>query len=170
MRKSVSTGKCRIEPGSYVIFTFMGCKFVNPLFLLLLLWKTSLAVGSLKVWPPSPKSVDFSLVLLFQNILLQSSNIRKSVILKNVAILHPCSDQSRKVLQTSRGVARGGTIPRASKSRNSVASTFYNTLHLLRKTLGSNMGAPNLLCPGRHLTSLRPCRQDVTLSNITKQL
>jgi len=27
----------------------MGCKFVNPLFLLL--WKTRLAVGSLKVWP-----------------------------------------------------------------------------------------------------------------------
>jgi len=82
---------------------------------------------------------------LFQNILVQSSNIRKSVILKNVAILHPHNDQSRKVLQTSRGVVRGAQCP----GRRKVASTFYNTLHLLRKTLGSNMGAPNLFfAPG----------------------
>jgi len=72
---------------------------------------------------PSPKSVNFSLVLLFQNILVQSSNIRKSVILKNVAILHPCSDQSRKVLQTSRGVVRGHNVQGVEKSQ--VISTIH---------------------------------------------
>ena len=36
-----------------------------------------------------------------------------------------------------------------AESPNNVASTFFNTLHLLPKTPGSNMGVPNLfLAPG----------------------
>jgi len=52
---------------------------------------------------------------------------------------------------------KGGTIPRASKTSNKVASTFFNTVHLLLKDLRFARGGAKLAsCPGRHLTSLRP--------------
>jgi len=60
-----------------------------------------------------------------------------------------------------------GTIPRAPnqyhmgapKSPNNIANTFFNTLHLLPKELRFEPGGIMLAssCPGRHLTSLRPC-------------
>ena len=31
-----------------------------------------------------------------------------------------------------------------AKSPNNIASTFFNTMHCFRKTLGSNMGLPNV--------------------------
>jgi len=46
------------------------------------------------------------------------------------------------------------------KSPNIVTRTFSNTVHLFRKTSGSNMGGSKLASlPGRHLTSLRPFRE-----------
>jgi len=48
-----------------------------------------------------------------------------------------------------RGVTRGGqggTTPWAPKSPNNVSSAFFNTVHLLRKTVGSNMGGGRLTC------------------------
>jgi len=54
----------------------------------------------------------------------------------------------------------GGTIPRAPKSPNNVASTFFNTVHLLPKDPRFEHGGAKLVsCPGRHLTSSRPCWQ-----------
>ena len=45
------------------------------------------------------------------------------------------------------------------KSPNDVTNFFFNTVACIysQKTLGLNMGAPNLrFCPARHLTSIRP--------------
>jgi len=70
-----------------------------------------------------------------------------------------------------KGVTRGGTILRAPnqygglvslrgtpKSPNNVTSTSFNTVHLLPKDLRFEHGGAKLAsCPGRHLTSLRPC-------------
>ena len=59
---------------------------------------------------------------------------------------------------------KGGAIPRAlnhsggDKCPNNIASTFFCTVHLLPKDLGFEHGGAKLAsCPGRHLTSLRPC-------------
>jgi len=46
----------------------------------------------------------------------------------------------------------------ASKSSKNVTSTFFNTVNLLPKELRFEHGGVKLAsCPGRHLTSLRPC-------------
>ena len=46
----------------------------------------------------------------------------------------------------------------APKSSNNVTSTFFNTVHLLPKDLKfEHGGAKRASCPGRCLTSLRPC-------------
>ena len=48
-----------------------------------------------------------------------------------------------------------GGVP---KCPNNVASTFLNTVYLLQKDLGFDNGDSKLAsCPGRQLTSLRPC-------------
>jgi len=77
-------------------------------------------------------------------------------------------------LDDIRGVTKGGkvgTIPRASShyggaewlrgalnSPNIVASSFFNTVHLLPKDPRFERGDAKLAsCPGRHLTLLRPC-------------
>jgi len=59
---------------------------------------------------------------------------------------------------------KGDTIPRAPnhygapKSPNNVTSTVFNTVHLLPKDRRFEHGGAKLAsCPGRHLTSLRPC-------------
>ena len=45
----------------------------------------------------------------------------------------------------------------ALKSPKNVASTFFNTVHLLTKDFRfEHRGAKLLSCPGRHLTSVRP--------------
>jgi len=50
----------------------------------------------------------------------------------------------------------GGTMPRAPKSLNNVASTFFNTEHLLPKDLSlENRGAKLASWPGHHLTPVR---------------
>ena len=47
-----------------------------------------------------------------------------------------------------------------AENSNNVTSTFFNTVHLLPKNLSFAHGAAKLAsCPGRHLTSLRPCTQ-----------
>ena len=47
---------------------------------------------------------------------------------------------------------------RASKCPTNVTSTFFNTLHWVPKDLRFEHGcAKPASCPGRHLTSLRPC-------------
>jgi len=46
----------------------------------------------------------------------------------------------------------------AKKSPENVTSTCFNTVHLLLKDLRFEHGGAKLAsCPGRHLTSLRPC-------------
>ena len=57
-----------------------------------------------------------------------------------------------------------GTIPRAPnhwvapKRPNNVASTFFNTVHLLMKHLRfEHVRAKLVYCSGCHLTSVRPC-------------
>jgi len=46
----------------------------------------------------------------------------------------------------------------APKIPNNVTSAFFNTVHLLPNDLKfENGGAELASCPGRHLTSLRPC-------------
>jgi len=57
-----------------------------------------------------------------------------------------------------------GTIPRApnhcgdAESPNNVTSAFIHRKHLLPKDLSFENGGANIAsCPGRHLTSLRPC-------------
>ena len=46
----------------------------------------------------------------------------------------------------------------APKSPNNVASTFFNPVHSLPKDLKFEHGGAKLdSCPGRHLTSVRPC-------------
>ena len=45
------------------------------------------------------------------------------------------------------------------KRPNNVTRTFFNTVHLLPEDLRfKNGGAKLVSCPGRHLTSLRPCQ------------
>ena len=45
----------------------------------------------------------------------------------------------------------------APKNPNNVASTFFNTVHLLHKDLSLEHGGANFApCLGRHLTSLHP--------------
>jgi len=51
----------------------------------------------------------------------------------------------------SRGVPRGAQRPRALKNPTNVASTIFNTVHLLP------VGAKFVSCPRRHLTSVLPC-------------
>jgi len=58
----------------------------------------------------------------------------------------------------------GGTIPRTpnhcgeAKRSNNVASTLFNAVHFLPNDLRFEYGGAELtLCPGRHLTSFRPC-------------
>ena len=64
-----------------------------------------------------------------------------------------------------RRMTAGGAewLPGPPKSPNNVTNTFFNTVHLLPKTSGSNMGAPKLLlAPGARYapaSSLRPCIQ-----------
>jgi len=46
----------------------------------------------------------------------------------------------------------------ALKSPNNVASSFFNTIHLLPKDVECEpRGAKLASCPGRHLTLLHPC-------------
>jgi len=66
---------------------------------------------------------------------------------------------------------KGGAIPRAlshygghwmaaggAENPNNVTSTFFNTVYLLPGDLRFEHGGAKLAsCPGRHLTSLRPC-------------
>jgi len=47
-----------------------------------------------------------------------------------------------EIMGVTRG-GKGGTMTRAPKSPNNVASTFFNTVNLLPKDLGSNMGGPS---------------------------
>jgi len=52
----------------------------------------------------------------------------------------------------------------APKSPNIAKSTFFNAAHLLPKDLRfEHWGAKLVSCPGRHLTSLAPCRGGQTL-------
>ena len=71
-----------------------------------------------------------------------------------------------------RGVTKEGTIPRAPKSPNNVTCTFFNTVHLLLEDLRfENGGAKVASCPGRHLTTLRPCLVwTLSISSHTEQL
>jgi len=46
----------------------------------------------------------------------------------------------------------------APKLPNNVTSTFFNTVYLLWKTCFEHGGPKLASCPGRHLTSSRPCR------------
>jgi len=64
----------------------------------------------------------------------------------------------------SRGETKGGATPRAlnhrdaPKSTNNVSSNFFITTRLLLKDLRFKHGGAKLVsCPGRHLTSVRPC-------------
>ena len=74
--------------------------------------------------------------------------------------LRVCSSQRRNEGGQRDHNAPGAVHWRAPISLNNITSTFFSTVHLLRKTLGSNVRAPDLLlCPGRHLTSVRPWKQ-----------
>ena len=56
----------------------------------------------------------------------------------------------------------GDTKPRAPKSPKNVASTFFNTVNLLPKDLMFEQGGAKIASyPGRHLTSLCPCRSSL---------
>jgi len=56
----------------------------------------------------------------------------------------------------------------ASKSPNNVTSIFFNAVHLLPKDLRfEHWCAKVASCPGRHLTSLRPCRGGQTTTFLT---
>jgi len=59
-------------------------------------------------------------------------------------------DQGRNEGETVAQYNASGDEPLgAPKNPNNVTSTFFNIVHLLRKALGSNMGASNLLlAPG----------------------
>jgi len=70
-------------------------------------------------------------------------------------------------------VTRGARFPErritagASKSPNSVASIFFNTVHLLLKDLVFEHGGARLVfCPGRQPTSLCPLLNDKTLCTL----
>ena len=96
-----------------------------------------------------------------------------------------CASMSRSTYDIHASLCRavttggqGGTIPRAPihygsaeslrdaellrkapKSPNNVTSTFFNTVNLLSKELRFDHGGAKLVfCPGRYLTSIRPCR------------
>ena len=78
------------------------------------------------------------------------------------------------LLHTTRYVTRGqgGTIPRGpnhcggTKSHNNVASTFFNTVHLLPKDLRFEHGGAKLVsCARCHLTSLRRCTSRLSSQN-----
>jgi len=63
------------------------------------------------------------------------------------------------------GRNEGGTIPRApndyggAEIPNNITSTFFSAEHLFPRDLRFEHGGAKLAsCPGRHLTSLRPCR------------
>ena len=52
------------------------------------------------------------------------------------------------------------SLREAPKSPNTITSTFFNTVNLLPKELRFEHGGTKLVfCPGRHLTSSRPCAQ-----------
>jgi len=54
----------------------------------------------------------------------------------------------------------------APKSPYNVASTFFNTVHLLPKDLRFEHADAKLVsCPGRHLTSVRPCVRPAAVIN-----
>ena len=94
----------------------------------------------------------------------------------NQTFFTPLDAASQHKRYACRGVTRGA-IPRApghyggakslrgvpngwgaSQNPNNVASTFFNTRHLLLKDPTFEHGDAKLAsCPGRHLTSLRPC-------------
>jgi len=69
---------------------------------------------------------------------------------------------------------KGDTIPRAPESFNNVASTFFNTVHLLPKDFRFEHGGAKLVCyPGRHLTSLRPWQDAIVVcskSNLSRKI
>jgi len=74
------------------------------------------------------------------------------------------NDHDRTNMQGRYEGGRGHNYPGAEslrgapKSPNNVISTFFNTVHLLPKDLRFEHGSTKLAsCPGRHLTSLRPC-------------
>ena len=57
----------------------------------------------------------------------------------------------------------------APKSPNNVAGTFFNIVHMLPKDLRfEHGGAKRISCPGRHLTSLRPCMRHFDCSSSFK--
>ena len=60
----------------------------------------------------------------------------------------------------------------APKNPNNVTRTFFNTVHLLPEDLRfENGGAKLEFCPGRHLTSLRPCQsRDLEISSVKKPI
>jgi len=74
----------------------------------------------------------------------------------------PCFFQSLLDRGVRRG-AKGHSSPGTNhwgvlKILNNVTSTFFNTIHLLPKDLRFERGGDKLAsCPGRHLTSVRPC-------------
>ena len=77
--------------------------------------------------------------------------------------VHFFSNGDRTVRGVTRG-ARGAQFPGrrmtagAPESPNNFASTFFNAVHLLPKGLRfEHGGAKRTSCPGRRLTSLRPC-------------
>jgi len=56
-----------------------------------------------------------------------------------------CNNNMASNLQSfTQGVTKWGTMPRAPKSPNNVASSSFNAAHFLQKAVGSNMGASNL--------------------------
>jgi len=79
-----------------------------------------------------------------------------------------CSPTLKKVLPPLTGVTTGGVkgtqflgrriIMGTPKCLNSFISTFFNTVNFLPEDLRFEHGDDKLAsCPGRHLTSLRPC-------------
>ena len=59
----------------------------------------------------------------------------------------------------------------APKNPNNVTNTFFNTVHLLPKDLRFEHGGAKLTsCPGRHVTSLRPCVGNVETNFVNTDL
>jgi len=82
-------------------------------------------------------------------------------------------DYDAAVAVPDRALGRGsqirGSLWGAPKSPNNITSTFFNTVHLLAKDLSFDHGGAKLAsCPGRHLTSLRPCAGGITLCKFLK--
>ena len=83
-----------------------------------------------------------------------------SVFLKLLSSIAPFLLSTRCFRPPSRGVTKGGAIPRPPKSPNNDTTTFFNTVHLLPKDLSFEHGGAKIAaCPERHITSLRPCPQ-----------